>query len=119
VRLLLDEMLSPRIARLLRHAGHDVVAVKEREEWRAADDDRVIEIARHERRAIVTDNMRDYRPRAAAASLPGGPGHHGMVFVPGGYRRTRADTGRIVAALEQALQAHPDEHGLHNQETWL
>jgi Domain of unknown function (DUF5615) len=119
VRLLLDEMLSPQIARDLRERGHDVLAIKERAEWVSLCDDDVIELARTERRAIVTNNLRDYRPRAAAAALPGGVGHYGMVFLPSTYRRTKADIGRIVTALDERLASHPDERGLHNQETWL
>jgi len=26
-----------------------------------------------------------------------------MIFMPGSYRRTKADTGRIIAALEEIL----------------
>ena len=112
-------MLGPQIARELRERGHDAIAIKEREEWVSYDDDQVMELARKEHRAVVTANLRDYRPRAAAAALPGGPGHYGMVFIPGGYRRTRADIGRIADALEVKLEAHPGERGLDNQETWL
>jgi hypothetical protein len=42
-----------------------------------------------------------------------------MVFIPGGYSRRRADTGRIVTALVGTLQAHPHEDGLSNAEDWL
>jgi predicted nuclease of predicted toxin-antitoxin system len=41
VRLLLDEMLSPQIARNLRERGHDVMAIKERAEWVSLHDDEV------------------------------------------------------------------------------
>ncbi len=119
VRLLLDEMPGPQIARELRERGHDAIAIKEREEWAACSDDQVMDLAREERRAVVTDNLRDYRPRAAAATLPGGPGHYGMVFIPAGYRRTKADIGRIADALERKLAAHPGDHGLRSQESWL
>jgi len=112
-------MLSPQIARNLRERGHDVLAIAERPEWTSLHDDAVIELARAQRRAVVTNNLRDYRPRAAAAALPGGPGHYGMVFIPGAHRLRKADTGGIVLALLEQLAAHPDEEGLHNQETWL
>jgi hypothetical protein len=39
-----------------------------------------------------------------------------MGFMPGSYRRTRADTGRIVAALEAILVRHPGEGDLRNAE---
>jgi hypothetical protein len=48
-----------------------------------------------------------------------GPGDYGMVFIPGGYRRTKADTGKIVTALEQKLNAYPGERDLADGEDWL
>lgn len=119
MRLLLDEMLSPQIARNLREQGHDVVAISERAEWMSLRDDDVIELARSQRRAVVTNNLRDYRPRAAAAALPGGPGHCGMIFIPGSYRLRRADIGALTQALLKQLAGHPGERDLHNRETWL
>ena len=32
--------------------------------------------------------------------MPGGPGHFGMIFMPGNFKRTKSDAGRIIAALE-------------------
>ncbi len=119
MRLLLDEMLSPTIARELRARGHDVQAIQEHPEWQAYDDRQVVDLARRERRAIVTDNLSDMRPLHYEAILPGGPGDYGMVFIPGGYRRTRADTGRIVEALERKLAGHPAERDLADGEDWL
>jgi hypothetical protein len=119
LRLLLDEMLSPAIARELRARGHDVQAIQEHPEWCSFDDPRVVELARAERRVIVTDNLVDMRPLHYEAISPGGPGDHGMIFIPGGRPRTRADTGKIVAALEQKLMAHPGEDDLANGEDWL
>ena len=42
-----------------------------------------------------------------------------MIFVPGSYRRTKADTGRIIAALEAKLGQYPGETDLANGEAWL
>lgn len=119
MRLLLDEMFSPRIARQLRDRGHDVVAVNERAEWLGLSDSDVMSLARREHRAVVTNNLRDFRPLHAEAVIPGGPGHFGMVLVPSNYRRTVADTGRIIKALEAALAERPDDDSLANGETWL
>ena len=119
MRLLLDEMLSPTIARELRTRGYDVEAIKEHPEWRAYDDPQVLDLARRERRAVVTDNLVDMRPLHYEAIAPGGPGDYGMLFIPGGYRRTRADTGRIVTALQKKLDAYPGEDDLANGEDWL
>lgn len=119
MRLLLDEMLSPAIARALRLRGHDVQAIQERPEWRSLEDRRVVALAREERRVIVTDNLIDMRPLHYEAIAPGGPGDYGMIFIPGGRSRTRADTGRIVAALEAKPAAHPGEEDLADGEDWL
>jgi Domain of unknown function (DUF5615) len=119
VRLLLDEMLSPTIARELRARGHDAQAIQEHSEWQAFDDRQVLELARRELRAVVTDNLSDMRPLHYEAIIPGGPGDYGMIFIPGGYRRTRADTGRIVAALELELAVCPGERDLADGEDWL
>ena len=76
-------------------------------------------LARTERKAIVTSNLRDCRPMHADAITPGGPGHFGMVFMPGSYRRTKADTGRIISALEAKLTEYPGDDDLANGECWL
>jgi hypothetical protein len=112
-------MFAPAIARELRSRGHDVESVGCRSEWQALSDAEVMALARRERRAIVTNNLRDFRPLHHEAIVPGGSGHFGMVFVPGSYRRTKGDIGRIVTALESKLEQYPAEDGLAGGETWL
>ncbi len=119
MRLLLDEMLSPVIATQLRARGHDVEAVKGHPSREALSDSEVLELARAQGRALVTNNLVDFRALHHEAIAPGGPGHFGMVFMPGGYRRTKADTGRIVAALAAKLAEFPGERDLADGETWL
>jgi uncharacterized protein DUF5615 len=82
-------------------------------------DPEVMALARAEHRAVVTNNLRDYRPLHHAAIVPGGPGHYGMIFMPGPYRRTEADTGKIIAALQILLACYPGEEDLANGEAWL
>ncbi len=118
MRLLLDEMPSPEIARRLRERSHDVEAVKG-SAYEELSDPAVMDLARSQQRALVTSNLRDYRPLHHAAISPGGPGHFGMVFMPSSYRRTKADVGRIVEALEEKLRAHAGPTDLANGETWL
>ena len=69
MKLLLDEMLPPTIAKRLRDEhGHDVVAVAERDELRGLQDADILLIAQEEERTIVTENVRDFsadRPRVA------------------------------------------------------
>jgi hypothetical protein len=112
-------MLSPAIARELRERGHDVLAIAEHPGWSALSDPEVPAVARTERRAVVTNNVRDYRPLHADAITPGGAGHFGMVFMPGNYRRTKADTGRIISALKAKLAEYPGDEDLANGECWL
>jgi len=119
VKLLLDEMLSPVIARKLRKRAHDVESVAGNPGREAMSDTDVLALARAEHRAIVTNNLRDYRPLHNEAIVPGGDGHFGMIFMPGTYRRAKADTGRIIAALEAILAQHPGENDLANGEAWL
>ena len=97
MRLLLDEMFSPAIAHALRARGHDVEAIKEHRDWIGLSDRDVIAVARREQRAIVTDNLRHFRPLHAELIAPGGEGHAGLVFVSTTHRRTQADIGRLVA----------------------
>jgi hypothetical protein len=42
-----------------------------------------------------------------------------MIFMPGNGRRTKADIGRIVEALEAKLAEFPGDSDLANGETWL
>jgi hypothetical protein len=118
LKLLLDEMFSPLVAAELRARGHDAVAIKARDEWHSLSDPEVIVLARAEQRAVVTANLRDFRPLHAELVAPGCEGHPGMVFVPTSFRLTRAATGQLVAALEARLAECPGDNDLANGETW-
>jgi hypothetical protein len=78
-----------------------------------------MELARPQRRALVTNNVVDLRPLHHEAVTPGGPGHFGMAFMAGNYRLTEAQTGRIVHTLEAKLAELPGLNGLADGETWL
>jgi hypothetical protein len=119
VKLLLDEMLSPAIAGDLRAHGHNAESVAGHPDREALSDPEVLALARAGHRALVTNNLRDFRPLHNEAISPGGAGHFGMIFMPGGYRRTRADTGKTVAALEVVLRQYPGDSDLANGEAWL
>lgn len=119
MKLLLDEMLSPIIAQQLRSRGHDVEAINGDLAREGLTDREVMALARAEQRAVVTNNVDDFRPLHHEAIMPGGAGHFGMVFMPGNYRRTKADIGRIVAALHAELDRYSGDNDLANGETWL
>lgn len=112
-------MLSPVIARQLRERGHDVTVIQGTPEYEQLSDREVMDLSRYARRAVVTNNLVDFRPLHHEAITPGGPGHWGMVFMAGNYRRTKADTGRIARALEAKLADFPEEDGLANGGAWL
>ena len=119
MNLLLDEIFSPLVAAELHARGHDAVAIKERDEWQSLSDPEVIALAPTEHRAVVTANLRDFRPLHAELVAPGGEGHTGVVFVPTSFRLTRAATGKIVEALEVPLAQYPGDADLANGETWI
>lgn len=100
MKLLLDEMYPSLIARELRARGHDVVSVHE-SPGRGTPDDDVLDHARSMGRAVVTENVRDYRPLADAL-LGVGDSHAGIVFTTD-KRWPRSDPGALIAALEALL----------------
>jgi len=112
-------MLIPAIARELQARGYDVQAVAGHPERQALPDAEVLALAPSQRRAVVTNNVRDFRPLHVEAVMPGGPGHYGMIFMSGDYRRTKSDIGRIIAALEAKLKQYPGDEDLANAEEWL
>jgi predicted nuclease of predicted toxin-antitoxin system len=78
-RLLLDEMFSPAIAAELRERGHDVIAVADRPDLRAKSDEEIFAWASTERRWLLTENVKDFRPIMLRA-LPGGSPGCGLLF---------------------------------------
>lgn len=59
-RLLLDEMLGPKLADALRERGLDVYGLVERAELRGLSDDLVLDLAAREERVLVTCNIPDF-----------------------------------------------------------
>jgi hypothetical protein len=120
VRLLLDEHYSPEIARQLRARGHDVVAVTERAELIGLDDDELIRRMAQERRAIMTNNVKDFVPLATRTAVAADD-HSGLLFTSDKSMPRRNDTiGRFVNALDEFLQPHQgDDDTYRNQIQWL
>jgi hypothetical protein len=106
LKLLLDEHLSPEIARQLRAHGHDVVAVSERPGLRGRPDRVHFATLTDEQRAIVTRDLADFRPLLAEA-LRRGANTYGLVCVPQRFALNREGIGRLVRALDALLQGHP------------
>jgi predicted nuclease of predicted toxin-antitoxin system len=114
LKLLLDEMYPSHIARQLRVRGHDVVSVHE-SPGSGTPDEQVLDHARSEGRAIVTENVRDYRPLAETL-LAAGERHAGVVFTTS-KRWPRTDPGALIAALDQQLRSTPEQPT--DSEFWL
>lgn len=107
MKLLLDEQLSPQIARLLRERGHDVVAVAEFPELRGRSDRVHFATQEDQQRAIATRDLGDFRPLLKAA-LREGRRTYGLVCVPPRFFPARKDVGKLVAAFDELLTAHPE-----------
>lgn len=116
MKALLDEQLSPQIAELLRHAGHDVVAVIERDDLAGRSDRVVFEVAAGEQRAVITNNIKDFRP-LAAEWLAQGSTHPGLILLPAARVRTRAAIPPLAVAIAKVLQANPQ--GIAGSERWI
>ena len=116
MKALLDEQLSVEIARELRRRGGDVDAVTERPELIGASDERLMEQAMQEDRAVITNNLRHFRP-IAAQRLAQGQQHAGLILLPSRRARNRAATGALADAIEAVIRAHPD--GIPGTEHWI
>lgn len=121
MKLLLDEMLPPTIAKRLREEhGRDVVAIAERDELRGLQDADIFRIAQEEERTIVTENVRDFRPIAREWQAMGRV-HFGLVLTTNRrFPRARSRTaGRLVRALSDLIGAETDHPPASNREIWL
>lgn len=116
MRALLDEQLSPILAQALRDRGLDVVAVSERPDLIGAGDRRLMEIATDEERAVVTNNIKDFRP-LAAEFLVGGRVHGGLVLLPSARSRSKGAIGALATAIAGIMRDHPD--GIAGGEVWI
>ena len=118
MKLLLDEQLSSVIAQQLRDQGHDVVAAIE-VGLTGATDDQVLSSAARDRRAVVTNNIKDFRP-LHADYLKTIATHYGIIHVPSGkYSLKRAQLGPLITALALLLCQMPGDDALRDREYFL
>lgn len=116
MKLLLDEMWAPAIARELRDRGHQVVAVAERLDLRGLPDEAIFDAALAEGWVIVTENVVDYRPLAADA-MRAGRAYPPIIYTSNrAYpRANRRTAGRLVVALDALLSTRESDQS----EYWL
>jgi predicted nuclease of predicted toxin-antitoxin system len=116
VKLLLDEMISPRIARELREKGFDVEAIKaDRPDLEALADREIVRRVATDGRAIVSNDVLDFQliHNQMQAS---GEEHYGMVFTSDvTMPRNKASVPLWVDALTQFLQTNPAGDALRNR----
>ena len=116
MKLLLDEMWSPAVAEELRRRGHDAEAVAARPDLRGASDETLFTVGLAEGRAIVTENVKDFRELATTASRAGRD--HPPLILTSSRAWPRANPGtigRLIKALDALLTADDAIEG----ERWL
>ncbi len=110
MKLLLDEMYSATVAEQLRRRGHDVVSIHDAEfrSLEGAPDEEVFAAAIAEERAIVTENVPDFR-RLEAAALASDEPTPGLIFTTNRQfpRGDPGTVGRLVVALDALLTERP------------
>lgn len=116
MKALLYEQLSRQIAVVLRQRGVDVVAAAERIDLVGCSDRTIFEVADSELRAVVTNNVKDFRP-LAAERLARGQSHPGLILPPSARTRTRGAIGALADGIEAVLRRHPN--GLASSERWI
>ena len=106
-RLLLDEMFSPAIAAELCERGHDVIAVADRPDLRSKSDEEIFAWASTEKRWLLTENVKDFRPIMLRALQAGSPGC-GLLFTSSrAFPRSRKNPGSLIEALHTWLNTGP------------
>ncbi len=114
MRLLLDEMYAPVVAEQLRARGHDVVSFHDPKYRRleGAPDEEVFAAALAEERALVTENVPDFR-RLEADALARGESPVILVFTSNRQfpRGEPGTIGRLVEALHTLASESPTLRG--------
>jgi predicted nuclease of predicted toxin-antitoxin system len=117
VKLLLDEMISPKIARELRGKGEfDVQAVKgDRPDLQAVADREIVRRIAAEQRTLVTNDVLDFQ-LIHNQMLAAGEDHYGLIFSSDSTMpRNKASIPLWVKALAEVLTEHPANDALKNR----
>lgn len=116
MKLLLDEMISPRIARELRAEDFDVQAIKsDRPDLETVADREIVRRMAAEKRAVVTNDVLDFQliHNQLQAS---GEEHYGLVFTSDAtLPRNKASIPLWMKTLKELLEANPADDALRNR----
>ena len=104
VRFLLDEMLSPDIARQLRSRSIDADAVAARPDLVGRADDHLLAVAATEGRCLVTANIADFAVLDATWRADARE-HAGILLVASGLLLRRGSLGAVTSALHECATA--------------
>ena len=116
MRLFLDAHISGRvIATALRDRGHDVRSADEERELDGWDDDRLLELASHEDRVMVTLNIRDF-PRIVGEWAEAGRSHTGCLLIVG---VDQGEFGEILRLVDAAVATRPDQQAWVGYTVWV
>lgn len=116
MKVLLDEQLSQTIAEILRGRGLDVQAVTEDRDLVGLSDEEILAVAWQAGQAVVTNNIKDFRP-LAARRMTTGEGHGGLILLPARKSRTCAAATGLADAVEEIMRLNPD--GIAGSERWV
>jgi predicted nuclease of predicted toxin-antitoxin system len=116
VKLLLDEMISPKIARELRLTGFDVQAIKgDRLDLEAVADREIVRRMAAEKRTLVSNDVLDFQ-LIHNQMLAAGEEHHGLIFTSDSTMpRNKASIPLWVKTLEKILTEHSANEALRNR----
>jgi predicted nuclease of predicted toxin-antitoxin system len=116
VKLLLDEMISPKIARELRGRDFDVQAIKgDRPDLEAVADREIVRRIATEQRTLVTNDVLDFH-LIHNQMLAAGEEHYGLIFTSDSTMpRNKGSISLWVKALGKLLKANPAEDALRNR----
>ncbi len=116
MKLLLDEMISPRIARELLAKDFDVQAIKsDRPDLETVANREIVRRMAAEKRAVVTNDVLDFQliHNQVQAS---GEEHYGLVFTSDATMpRNKASIPLWVKTLKELLEANPADDALRNR----
>ena len=115
MKLLLDEMHSPRVADALRAQGWDAIAVAAESTRRGRPDTELFEFAIETGRVIVTEDSGGFIRLANLSSVEGKP-HYGLIITSRARfpRGSVAYPNTLITALRNFLAAPPAE-----SDTWI